>query len=64
MSNLKPAPLGLTESVVAKMLGDRPPFGTGVIHVPIAPFVECDKCGQLRSEPCTYSACPIAKVQS
>ena len=36
MSNVKPAPIGLTESVVAKMVGDRPAYGQGVIHVPRA----------------------------
>ena len=34
-SNLKPAPIGLTESVVAKLTGDRPAYGKGVVRVPI-----------------------------
>jgi len=32
--NLKPAPLQLTESVVAKLVGDRPAYGSGVVRVP------------------------------
>jgi len=64
MSNLKPAPLGLSESVVAKMVGDRPAYGQGVIHVPIAPYTRCGECGQLRTVPCAYSACPIPQVQA
>jgi hypothetical protein len=34
-SNLKPAPLGLTTAVTAKMVGDRPAVGKGVVHVPL-----------------------------
>jgi len=59
MSNVKPAPLGLTEGVVAKMVGDRPAYGRCVVHVPIAPFERCSECDQLRTRPCAYSACPI-----
>lgn len=59
MSNVKPAPIGLTEGVVAKMVGDRPPFGRGVIHVPIEHYTRCGECDQLRTRPCKYSACPI-----
>ena len=32
--NLKPAPLQLTESLVAKLVGDRPAYGNGVVRVP------------------------------
>ena len=63
MSNLKPAPLGLNENVVAKMVGDRPAYGQGVVHVPMAPYAQCGECGQLRTKPCAYSACPIPQVQ-
>lgn len=34
MSNLKPAPFSLTGDVVAKLVGDRPAFGKGVVRVP------------------------------
>ena len=61
-SNVKPAPLGLTEGVVAKMVGDRPAYGRGVVHVPIEPFATCAECGQMRTAPCQYSACPIPKM--
>jgi len=64
MSNVKPAPIGLTESVVAKMVGDRPAYGQGVIHVPMARYARCGKCRQLRTKPCAYSACPFPVVQS
>lgn len=37
-SNIKPAPLCLTESVVAKLTGDRPAYGTGIVRVPMASF--------------------------
>ncbi|MEL7753345.1 hypothetical protein VO57_015090 [Citromicrobium bathyomarinum] len=64
MSNLKPAPIGLTESVVAKTVGDRPAYGKGLINVPLAPYAKCDACGQLRTVPCNYSACPIASGET
>lgn len=35
MSNLKPAPLHLTEAVCAKLIGDRPAYGKGVCHLPL-----------------------------
>ena len=35
MSNLKPAPLPLTPDVVAKLAGDRPALGKGIIHLTI-----------------------------
>lgn len=35
MSNLKPAPLPLTPAVAAKLTGDRPALGRGVVHLPI-----------------------------
>tara|TARA_B100001179_G_scaffold211998_1_gene179649 strand:+ start:2444 stop:2665 length:222 start_codon:yes stop_codon:yes gene_type:complete len=37
-SNLKPAPLSLTEDVVAKLAGERPAFGKGIVRVPVASF--------------------------
>ncbi|ALG60875.1 MULTISPECIES: hypothetical protein [Citromicrobium] len=64
MSNVKPAPIGLTEGVVAKMVGDRPACGKGVIHVPVAPYAKCYACEQLRTVPCNYSACSIASGES
>ncbi|MEL7784088.1 hypothetical protein AAG607_13760 [Citromicrobium bathyomarinum] len=64
MGNLKSAPIGLTEGVVAKLVGDRPAYGKGVTHVPIAPYTKCGECGQLRTKPCDYSACPILQVAS
>lgn len=35
MSNLKPAPLPLTEALTSKLAGDRPAFGHGIVHLPI-----------------------------
>ena len=64
MGNLKPAPIGLTEGTVAKLVGDRPAYGKGVIRVPMAPYAKCGECGQLRTMPCKYSACPIPQVRS
>lgn len=37
MSNLKPAPLGLTEGTVAKLVGDRPAYGKHIVRLPIVP---------------------------
>ena len=34
MSNLKPAPFSLTGDVVAKLVGDRPSYGKGIVRVP------------------------------
>ena len=64
MSNLKPAPLFLNEGTVAKLVGDRPAYGKGVIHVPIEPFTRCDTCDQMRTTACRYAACPLARAQS
>ncbi|NCP19037.1 MAG: hypothetical protein GW855_07760 [Erythrobacter sp.] len=61
-SNVKPAPPGLTEGLVAKMVGDRPAYGKGIAHIPIASFADCGECGQRRTKPCGYSACPISEV--
>lgn len=33
--NLKAAPLALTPALVAKLTGDRPAFGRGIVRVPI-----------------------------
>lgn len=35
MGNLKPAPIFLTESVVAKLCGDQPAYGAGIARVPV-----------------------------
>ena len=35
MANLKTAPLALTPALTAKLTGDRPAYGKGVIHQPI-----------------------------
>lgn len=35
MSNLKPAPMPLTADLTAKLAGDRPAFGKGIVHLPI-----------------------------
>ncbi|MEL7754037.1 hypothetical protein VO57_008710 [Citromicrobium bathyomarinum] len=43
MSNVKPAPIGLTEGVVAKMVGDRPAYGKGIVRVPIVPVSKGDR---------------------
>ncbi|MEL7681101.1 hypothetical protein AAG602_08035 [Citromicrobium bathyomarinum] len=64
MTNVKPAPIGLTESVVAKTVGDRPGYGKGVVHLPFAPYAKCEACGKLRTVPCNYSACPIASGET
>jgi hypothetical protein len=37
-SNLKPAPLGLTSDLTAKLVGDRPAYGKGVVRVPFGEF--------------------------
>jgi len=37
-SNLKPAPLGLTSDLTAKLIGDRPAYGNGVTRVPFGEF--------------------------
>lgn len=39
--NLKPAPLALTAALVAKLAGDRPPFGKGVVHL----LIQGSVCG-------------------
>ena len=62
MSNVKPAPLSLTEGTVAKLVGDRPAYGQGIVHVPMAPYALCGECNQHRTRPCKYSACPIPNV--
>lgn len=36
MSNLKPAPFALTPALTAKLAGDRPAYGAGIVRVPIA----------------------------
>lgn len=33
--NLKPAPLGLTGAVVAKLVDDRPAYGKGIARIPL-----------------------------
>ena len=35
MSNLKPAPIALTPELVAKLVGDRPAYGKGLVRLPI-----------------------------
>jgi len=35
MANLKPAPLHLTSALVAKLTGDRPAYGKGVVRIPL-----------------------------
>lgn len=46
--NLRPAPLALSADLVAKLAGDRPPFGKGVVHLPIEGSVCC--CAACRPE--------------
>jgi len=33
--NLRDAPLALTPALVAKLTGDRPAYGKGIMHLPI-----------------------------
>ena len=42
-SNLKPAPLSLTPAVTAKLVGDRPAYGKGVVHVPLGEIKLVDR---------------------
>lgn len=60
MSNLKPAPLPFTPDLVAKLVGDRPAYGKGIVRVPVEGAAGgCRKCGQTcRTELC-YSPCPL-----
>jgi len=39
--NLRPAPLALTPALVAKLVGDRPAYGKGIVHVPFEGKVCC-----------------------
>lgn len=51
VGNLKPAPLALTADVVAKLVGDRPPFGKSIVHLPNEGKVCCRVACEAADEP-------------
>lgn len=58
--NLKSAPLALTTGLVAKLVGDRPAYGRGIVRIPLeSSSASCRTCGQQRETLCAYRSCPV-----
>lgn len=43
-ANLKPAPAELTPSVTAKLIGDWPGYGQGIVRIPLLDSQLSDRC--------------------
>lgn len=43
-ANLKPAPAELTSTVTAKLIGDWPGYGQGIVRIPLLDWQLADRC--------------------